>query len=155
MKKDIKKIKKDTVSHFDLNRFLGTWYEIARYDHYFERGLKQVTATYAIRPDGKITVLNEGYKKEKHKQVIGKAYQPKATDPGKLKVSFFLWFYSDYYILELDDDYQFAVIGSSSEKYLWILSRSKTLAPDIYADLLQRIQQRGYDTEKLILVEQI
>lgn len=154
MKKESKKINKDTVPDFDLNRYLGTWYEIARYDHYFERGLHQVTATYAIRTDGKITVLNEGYKKGKHKQIFGKAYQPDKNDPGKLKVSFFLWFYSDYYILDLDDDYQFAVVGSSSEKYLWILSRTKTLPQETYSNLLQRLQQRGYDTEKLIPVEQ-
>ena len=127
MKTNNQNIDNHTVTQVDLARYMGTWYEIARYDHYFEREMTLVTATYAFKPNGKIMVLNEGYKNGKHKQVIGKAYLPQANDPGKLKVSFFLWFYSDYYILELDPDYRYAVIGSSSEKYLWILSRTKTL----------------------------
>lgn len=143
-----------TVSQLDISRYMGTWYEIARYEHRFEKGMTHVTATYHIKPNGKIMVLNEGLKKGKHKQVIGKAYQPLATDPGKLKVSFFLWFYSDYYIMELDEDYQYAVIGSSTEKYLWILSRTKTLPDSIYSDLLQRIQKRGYDITDIIKVQQ-
>lgn len=154
MKTRIKEIDNHTVSALDISRYMGTWYEIARYEHYFEKGMTHVTATYATKPNGKITVLNEGLKKGKHKQVIGKAYQPQASEPGKLKVSFFLWFYSDYYIMELDDDYQYAVIGSSSDKYLWILSRTKTLPASLYAELLKRIQKRGYDTEKLVTVQQ-
>lgn len=143
-----------TISTLDISRYMGTWYEIARYEHSFEKGMTHVTATYAIKPNGKIMVLNEGYKQGKHKQVIGKAYQPQATDPGKLKVSFFLWFYSDYYIMELDKDYQYAVIGSSSEKYLWILSRTKTISSSLYSELLQRLLERGYDIEKIIKVQQ-
>lgn len=154
MKTRTKEIDNHTVSSLDISRYMGTWYEIARYEHHFEKGMTHVTATYAIKPNGKIMVLNEGFKKGKHKQVIGKAYQPQTTEPGKLKVSFFLWFYSDYYIMELDDDYQYAVIGSSSEKYLWILSRTKALPAPLYAELLQRIQKRGYNTDKLIIVPQ-
>lgn len=154
MKTRTKEIDNHTVSSLDISRYMGTWYEIARYEHHFEKGMTHVTATYAIKPNGKIMVLNEGFKKGKHKQVIGKAYQPQTTEPGKLKVSFFLWFYSDYYIMELDDDYQYAVIGSSSEKYLWILSRTKVLPAPLYAELLQRIQKRGYNTDKLIIVPQ-
>lgn len=154
MKTRTKEIDNHTVSSLDISRYMGIWYEIARYEHHFEKGMTHVTATYAIKPNGKIMVLNEGFKKGKHKQVIGKAYQPQTTEPGKLKVSFFLWFYSDYYILELDDDYQYAAIGSSSEKYLWILSRTKALPAPLYAELLQRIQKRGYNTDKLIIVPQ-
>lgn len=154
MKTRTKEIDNHTVSSLDISRYMGTWYEIARYEHHFEKGMTHVTATYAIKPNGKIMVLNEGFKKGKHKQVIGKAYQPQTTEPGKLKVSFFLWFYSDYYIMELDDDYQYAAIGSSSEKYLWILSRTKALPAPLYAELLQRIQKRGYNTDKLIIVPQ-
>lgn len=154
MKTRTKEIDNHTVSSLDISRYMGTWYEIARYEHHFEKGMTHVTATYAIKPNGKIMVLNEGFKKGKHKQVIGKAYQPQTTEAGKLKVSFFLWFYSDYYIMELDDDYQYAVIGSSSEKYLWILSRTKALPAPLYAELLQRIQKRGYNTDKLIIVPQ-
>lgn len=105
-------------------------------------------------PTEKSPYSTKDIKKGKHKQIFGKAYQPDKNDPGKLKISFFLWFYSGYYILELDDDYQFAVVGSSSEKYLWILSRTKTLPQETYSNLLQRLQQRGYDTEKPIPVEQ-
>lgn len=154
MKTRTKEIDNHTVSSLDISRYMGIWYEIARYEHHFEKGMTHVTATYAIKPNGKIMVLNEGFKKGKHKQVIGKAYQPQTTEPGKLKVSFFLWFYSDYYIMELDDDYQYAAIGSSSEKYLWILSRTKALPAPLYAELLQRIQKRGYNTDKLIIVPQ-
>lgn len=154
MKTRTKEIDNHTVSSLDISRYMGIWYEIARYEHHFEKGMTHVTATYAIKPNGKIMVLNEGFKKGKHKQVIGKAYQPQTTEPGKLKVSFFLWFYSDYYIMELDDDYQYAAIGSSSEKYLWILSRTKVLPAPLYAELLQRIQKRGYNTDKLIIVPQ-
>lgn len=154
MKTNNQNIDNHTVTQVDLARYMGTWYEIARYDHYFERGMTLVTATYAFKPNGKIMVLNEGYKNGKHKQVLGKAYLPQANDPGKLKVSFFLWFYSDYYILELDPDYRYAVIGSSSEKYLWILSRTKTLPDSLNAEILQRLEKRGYDTGKLIFVKQ-
>lgn len=154
MKTSNQNIDNHTVTQVDLARYMGTWYEIAQYDHYFERGMTLVTATYAFKPNGKIMVLNEGYKNGKHKQVIGKAYLPQANDPGKLKVSFFLWFYSDYYILELDPDYRYAVIGSSSEKYLWILSRTKTLPDSLNAEILQRLEKRGYDTGKLIFVKQ-
>lgn len=154
MKTNNQNIDNHTVTQVDLARYMGTWYEIARYDHYFEREMTLVTATYAFKPNGKIMVLNEGYKNGKHKQVIGKAYLPQANDPGKLKVSFFLWFYSDYYILELDPDYRYAVIGSSSEKYLWILSRTKTLPDSLNAEILQRLEKRGYDTGKLIFVKQ-
>lgn len=154
MKTDKQPTDHRTVKELDIARYMGTWYEIARYEQYFEKGMTRVTATYALRPDGKIAVLNEGYKNGRHKQIIGKAYQPEAADPGKLKVSFFLWFYSDYYILELDPDYQYAVVGSSSDKYLWILSRTRTLPEAVYDRLLQHLQQRGYDTEKLLKVVQ-
>lgn len=143
-----------TVSQLDVSRFMGKWYEIARYDQYFERGMTQVTATYTLQLNGKIKVINAGYKNGKFKQITGKAYQPDPSDPGKLKVSFFLWFYSDYYIMELDPDYQYVVIGSSSKKYLWIMSRQKTLSDGIRDKLLQNLKERGYDIEKLVTVTQ-
>lgn len=147
-----------TVEELDLEKYLGTWYEIARFDHRFERGLVGVTANYSLRPDGKIKVVNSGYKNTldgEYSEAIGKAKIPDPlNEPGKLKVSFFWIFYGDYYVLELDDNYQWAVIGSSSDKYLWILSRSPQLHPDIYADLLQRIANRGYNTSELIKVKQ-
>lgn len=143
-----------TVSTLDISRFMGTWYEIARYDHFFERDMTHVTATYSLKLNGKIKVVNTGYKKGKQKQITGKAYQPTPNDPGKLKVSFFLWFYSDYYIMELDPDYQYVVIGSSSAKYLWIMSREKTLPDLTLSRLLQDLKNRGYDTARLIFVDQ-
>lgn len=127
--KDMKRT--ETVAHLELDQFLGKWYEIARYDHSFERGLSGVSATYSMRKDGKIKVLNQGYEgglDGKLSQAIGKAKIPNPQEPGKLKVAFFWIFYADYFVLELDDqDYQWALIGSSSEKYLWILSRTPQL----------------------------
>lgn len=151
-------IDKSVVKELDLERYLGTWYEIARYNHSFERGLVGVTANYSIRKDGKIKVLNSGYKKSldgKFKQATGKAFIPNPeTEPSKLKVSFFWNFYGDYYVMELDDDYQWAIIGSSSDNFLWILSRSPIIELRLYKELLDKIEARGYDTSKLIKVEQ-
>lgn len=145
------------VKHFELDKYLGTWYEIARFDHSFERGLEGVTATYSMREDGKIKVLNSGYKgglDGKKSEAIGKAKIPDAKIPAKLKVSFFWIFYGDYFVMELDDDYQWAVIGSKSDKYLWILSRTPQMDPSIYKDLLDRLIKRGYDVSELIEVKQ-
>lgn len=154
MKTKSEKTDNHTVSKLDVSRFMGKWYEIARYDQYFEKGMTHVTATYTLKLNGKIKVVNAGYKNGKPKQITGKAYQPDPTDPGKLKVSFFLWFYSDYYIMELDPDYQYVVIGSSSNKYLWIMSRERTMPKDICTRLIQNIKERGYDIEKLVFVPQ-
>jgi apolipoprotein D and lipocalin family protein len=142
-----------TVKQLDLERYMGTWYEIARFDHPFERGLTHVTATYELRPDGKIKVTNAGRKNGKLKTATGKAKQPNPSEPGKLKVAFFLFFYADYYVLELDDNYHWALIGSSSDKYLWILSRNQTMDKDTLEHVLMKAQERGYDTSRLIWVE--
>lgn len=147
-------IDNSTVPVFDLRRFMGQWYEIARYEHRFEKGMTHVTATYSLQEDGSIKVKNEGYKNGKHKEIEGRAKQPDPADPGKLKVSFFLWFYSDYYVLDIDPDYRYVLIGSSSDKYLWIMSRDKTLSKEKQAELLDKLRVRGYDTEKLLFVDQ-
>jgi len=139
-----------TVKTFDVARFMGKWYEIARYDHRFEEGMTRVSATYTLLDDGRIEVLNAGYKDGKYKEIKGKAKQPNPADPGKLKVSFFLWFYSDYYVLILDPEYRYVVIGSSSDKYLWIMSRQSDLAENVIRDLLDQLRERGYDTAKLV-----
>lgn len=148
---------KTVVKKLDLPRYLGTWYEIARFDHRFERGLVGVTATYSMRNDGKIKVLNSGYKETldgAYSEATGKAKIPNPkTDPGKLKVSFFWIFYGDYFVFELDDNYQWVVIGSSSDKYLWILSRTPQMDEELYNSLLDKIQKRGYNVSKLIKVE--
>lgn len=144
-----------TVRALDVKRFMGRWYEIARFDHRFERGVTHAIADYTLLPDGKIRVVNSGMKNGKPKESVGKAKLPNPSEyPGRLKVSFFLWFYSDYYVLELAPDYSHAVIGSSSDDYLWILSRTPQLPRDVLLALLERIEARGYDISKLIWVEQ-
>ena len=140
-----------TVKTFDLKRFLGSWYEVARYDHWFERGMEQTKAAYKLRTDGKIEVLNTGIKNGRPKESKGKA---KTTDTaGLLRVSFFGPFYSDYRILLIDKNYQYALIGSSSDSYLWILSRKPQLSKDTKELILKEAQRRGYDTDKLIWVK--
>jgi len=148
---------KTVVKEFDLNRYLGTWYEIARYDHRFERALVGVTATYSLREEGKIRVVNRGYKGSfdgKMSEAIGKAKIPDPNQKSRLKVSFFLFFYADYLIMELDPDYQWAVVGSKSDNYLWILSRKPIIEEDLYQEILEKLRNRGYNTGKLIKVEQ-
>ena len=151
-------VNRNTVKDLDIDRFLGKWYEVARFPHSFEKGLTGVTATYSMREDGKIKVLNQGYKGSLEgplKTAEGKAKIPDPTQPSKLKVSFFWIFYSDYLVMELDTiNYNWAVIGSSSENYLWILSRTPQIEDDSYEMLIKRIEDRNYDTSKLIKVIQ-
>ena len=144
-----------TVKHFDLSRFMGRWYEIARYDHRFERGMTHVTADYILLPDGTVRVVNQGIKKGKKKEITGKARQPDPdTFPGHLEVSFFLWYYYDYNVLYVDSAYQHAIVGSSSDKYLWILSRTPSVSDKELDKLLEIAKQRGYGLTRLIDVEQ-
>jgi len=142
-----------TVPNVDLQRYLGTWYEIARFPHSFEKDLQAVTATYTMRSDGKIDVLNAGDKMHpggKHKTAHGKARIPDKNIPGYLQVSFFLCFYADYYILELDTiDYQYSLVGSKSPNYLWILSRTPNMSGDTYNMLIEKAKQLGYDVSRL------
>jgi apolipoprotein D and lipocalin family protein len=150
-------IDKTTVKELDLNRYLGTWYEIARFPHSFEKNLVGVTATYSLRDDGLIQVLNQGYKKTLNGELskaIGKAKIPDPLKPANLKVSFFWIFYAEYNVLELDENYQWAMIGSSSPKYFWILSRSPQMSPEVYEMLLEKARKRGYNLEKLEKVPQ-
>ena len=140
------------IDTLDLNRYLGEWYEIARFDHSFERGMEQTKAVYTLREDGKIDVLNTGIKDGKPKEAKGKG---KLTDtPALLRVSFFGPFYSDYRVMLLDSAYQYALVGSGSDDYLWILSRTPQLADDDKVTILNEAKRRGYDTEKLIWVKQ-
>lgn len=150
-------INNSTVKTLDINRYLGTWYEIARFPHSFEKDLVGVTATYSLKPNGKIEVINKGYLKTlegKDKIAKGKAKIPNTQEPGKLKVSFFLFFYSDYLIMELDKDYEWVLIGSSSPKYLWILSRKPNMDEAVYQMVLNKARERGYNLDKLIRVPQ-
>lgn len=146
----------NTVPELDIERYMGSWYEIARFDHRFERGLVGCMANYELQSDGKVKVTNTGYRKSldgKFKESVGKAYRPDDNVPGKLKVSFFLNFYSEYNVLELAPDYRYALIGSKSDSYLWILSRTPELSQDDLDFLLGSAKARGYDTSKLIWVE--
>lgn len=143
------------ISSFDLSRYLGTWYEIARFDHSFERGLSDVTAEYVLRDDGKVDVVNSGWKDGEFKVANGKARQPDPTkEPAHLEVSFFLFFYSAYNVLMLDDLYQVALVGSKSPGYLWILSRTPQISNVVKNAFVAEAQRRGYDTSKLIWVDQ-
>ena len=138
------------VKDFDTDRFLGDWYEIARFDHRFERGMEQTQATYTLQKDGTIKVLNAGMKNGKLKQSEGLA---RLTDtPALLRVSFFGPFYSDYRVMLLDKDYQYALIGGGSDNYLWILSRTSLLSDDVKKKILNEAKRRGYDINKLIWV---
>ena len=140
------------VATFDLDRFLGSWYEIARFDHRFERGMEQTKANYVLREDGKVDVLNTGMKDGKPSESKGVA---KLTDtPALLRVSFWGPFYSDYRIMLLDDDYQYALIGGGSDDYLWILSRTPQMSDELKSLILAEAERRGYDTSKLIWVKQ-
>ena len=150
-------INNSNVKVLDLDRYMGTWYEIARYPHSFEKGLVGVTATYSIKENGMIEVINQGYKNTldgKLSKAVGKAKIPDMTDPGRLRVSFFWIFYADYLVMELDEDYEWVVIGSRSPNYLWILSRSPKMDIELYNSILKKIESRGYDTGKLIKVLQ-
>lgn len=151
------KIDNSTIKEIDLNRYMGRWYEIARFDHFFERGLVGCVAEYSFRDDGLIKVVNTGYKRSfdgKFKESVGKARVKDSGIPGQLEVAFFLNFYGDYYVLELAPDYSYVLVGSSSDDFLWILSRTPKMKKEDLDFLLMRAQQRGYDISKLIMVEQ-
>ena len=146
------KVDNTPVSALDLNRYLGEWYEIARFDHSFERGVEQAKANYTQNADGTIKVVNSGIKNGKPKTAIGKG---KTTDtPGLLRVSFFGPFYADYRVMLIDKEYTYALVGSGSADYLWILSRTSGLSENAKSELLSEAKRRGYDTGKLIWVEQ-
>lgn len=144
-----------TVDTFDLSRYLGQWYEIARYNHSFERGMDNTMAEYILQDDGKVFVLNTGWKNGKFEVAEGKAkYKDPEGNPGALKVSFFLFFYSEYNVMMVDENYQISLVGSKAEKYLWILSRTPVPDPDLLEMVLAEAEARGYDTSKLIWVDQ-
>ena len=146
------KVDNAPVAALDLSCYLGEWYEIARFDHSFERGVERAKAKYSLKDDGTIEVVNSGIKDGKPKTAIGKG---KTTDtPGLLRVSFFGPFYADYRVMLIDKDYTYALVGSGSADYLWILSRTPVLDYDARAVILDEILRRGYDAKKLIWVKQ-
>ena len=144
------------VDNFELNRYLGKWYEIARLDHSFERGLKKVTAEYSMRDDQAIHVINRGYsnKDAEWKMAEGKAYFVEDENKGYLKVSFFGPFYGSYVIFELDKDgYQYAFVSGPNTKYLWLLARKPQIEQAVIDKFKRVSNQLGFDTSKLIFVD--
>ncbi|MES2629165.1 MAG: lipocalin family protein [Bacteroidota bacterium] len=143
----------EVVKDFDQQRYLGTWYEIARIDYKWEKNLNNVTATYSIKENGMIKVENKGYnvKKSKWQESEGKAKLDK-PGAGALMVSFFGPFYAEYNIIALDKDYQYALVAGESTDYLWILSRQKTIPELIKNEFLDQAKRIGYDTNRLTWV---
>jgi len=146
----------EPVTGFELNRYLGTWYEIARLDHSFERGLTHVTAEYSLRSDGGVRVVNRGFSNDtaEWNEAIGKAYFTGDVDVGQLKVSFFGPFYGGYNIVELDKDaYQYSLVVGPDRDYLWLLSRTPHLDPVTVNRLVDKAADLGFATNDLIYVD--
>ena len=144
------------VTPFDIHRYLGRWYEIARLDHSFERGLSRVTADYSLRDDGGIKVINRGYSSDKKawQEAEGKAYFVEGHDTGFLKVSFFGPFYGSYVIFDLDQqDYRYSLVAGPNRSYLWILSRSPVMEQGIKSQLIAKARAMGFATDQLIFPE--
>jgi len=148
--------KAQAVNNFDKDRYLGKWYEVARFDFKFEKDLKNTTAEYSLNTDGSIHVVNSGYDtiERKQKQAIGKAKFVDEPTIAKLKVSFFGPFYSGYNVIAIDSAYQYALVAGKNLDYLWILSRERSLPEEVKQDYLTVAKEIGYDTNKLIWVEQ-
>ena len=144
------------VTGFDKEKYLGTWYEIARLDHSFERNMTNVSANYSMGPKGDIRVVNRGFDTEKNawKSIEGRAKFVSDPDVGSLKVSFFGPFYGGYHVIALDkEDYRYAMVAGPNRSYLWILSREKNLAAAIQADLISQAAAWGFETDNLIMVD--
>ena len=146
----------EPIQNFELEKYSGKWYEIARLPHSFEEGLSHVTAQYSPRNDGGISVINRGYNEEsgEWEQAEGKAYFVDEANVGHLKVSFFGPFYASYVIFTLDESYDYAMVTGPDKDYLWILSRTPTLPEETVKVLVDQAAQKGYSTDNLIYVKQ-
>lgn len=146
----------DPVSGFDQERYLGTWYEIARLDHSFEEGLSQVTAEYTLNDDGSIRVINRGYHQAdgQWQEAEGRALFVDNHSIGHLKVSFFGPFYSSYVVFELDEDYSRAYISGYNRNYLWLLSRTPQVSEEELEAFKSRATAAGFNLDELIIVDQ-
>ncbi len=144
------------VQDFDIDRYQGKWYEIARLDHSFERGLDNVSATYTLRKDGGVDVLNRGFdrRKDRWKEAKGRAYFVDRPTTGRLRVSFFRPFYGAYNVIALDhDEYRYAMVCGPDHSYLWILAREKQLSDSAQDELVEKAKELGFDTDSLIFVK--
>ncbi|MCX5831615.1 MAG: lipocalin family protein [Deltaproteobacteria bacterium] len=144
------------VNNFNIEKYLGKWFEIARLDHSFEQGLTRVTAEYSLRDDGGVKVINRGYssKENKWKEATGKAYFVRGTAQGYLKVSFFGPFYGSYIVFELDhENYQYSLVCGPDKSYLWLLARTTKIDQDKKNILIARAAALGFDTSKLIFID--
>jgi apolipoprotein D and lipocalin family protein len=142
----------EVVDWVDLDRYLGKWYEIASYPMYFQKGCTATTATYSLRDDGLIKVVNQcrkGSLDGKPKEAVGRARVVDRETNAKLEVSFFGPFWGDYWIIDLDPDYQWAVVGGAKRKYLWILSRTPQIDEKLYEEIISRLPSKGYDPKGL------
>ena len=151
------KVDLSVVQHIEVDRYFGTWYEIARFDNAIERGLDRVTAEYLKNPDGTVTIINRGYKQNgKLWSAEGTIRLPAPPVEGKFKAVYFLWFSMTYYILELDtENYAYALVSTPSADNLWILSRTPALPREVLDRLLQRARERGFDVERLYYCNQM
>ena len=141
-----------TVEHVDIERYMGTWYEIAKFPQRFEDGLVGITATYSLLPNGKVKVLNSGYVGDfngKLRTAKGKAWVVDKKTNAKLKVSFFWPFAGDYWIIELGKDYEYAVVSEPSRLYLWVLCRTPKMNEQFYEGILKRLKENGFDTSRI------
>ena len=144
-----------TVDKLDLNKYQGKWYEIARLPNNFEKGLTAVTATYSLNSNGKVNVLNQGIKSDnKLKSINGTAWVPDKNYPGRLKVRFFWPFSGKYYVIKIDNNYRYALVGSPSRKFLWVLSKDIEMPDDVYDEYLELAKEVGFDVENLVTVDQ-
>jgi apolipoprotein D and lipocalin family protein len=142
------------ICDVDLERYLGTWYEIARYPHRFEKGLDNATAQYTLRSDGRIQVINSGLRNGKRVEAKAVATVPDKNCTGRLLVSFFWPFKGEYRVIRLGKDYDYVVVTSSTMEYLWILSRQPTIRKDLCDELTAFVASKGYDLKKIIWVKQ-
>ncbi|AFI83138.1 lipocalin [Methylophaga nitratireducenticrescens] len=147
----------EPVTGFELDRYLGKWYEIARLDHSFEEGLTAVTADYSLHEEGHVQVINRGFNSAENQweEAEGKAKFVQSRDIGQLKVSFFGPFYGSYIVFGLDkQDYQYTFVSGPNHGYLWLLARTPQVSDEVIADFINEASQRGFETDKLIFVDQ-
>jgi len=143
----------ETVAHVDLARYVGTWFEIANFPQSFQKGCTATTATYTVRPDGEIDVVNrcrKGALDGPEDSAHGRARVVDPATNAKLEVSFLRPFWGDYWVTDLGADYEYAVVGHPGRDYLWILSRTPTLAPAVYDGIVERLRGKGYEVERLV-----